>query len=171
MDRQQGALGTRELASVNEVTPDRDDPVQARPEESVEPPLEGAIEEPVREHDAQARPLEADAGAPAPAGGGATEDAGAMTGAGATSLLPENENTEYQRRWEGIQTAFVDDPRRAVEQADALVATVMQRLAEGFAREREGLEAQWGRGEDISTEELRVSLQRYRSFFQRLLSA
>jgi hypothetical protein len=77
---------------------------------------------------------------------------------------------EFQTRWEEIQVRFVDEPRGAVEDADALVATVMQRLAEGFASEREGLEAQWGRGEDISTEDLRVALQRYRSFFQRLLA-
>jgi hypothetical protein len=76
----------------------------------------------------------------------------------------------FQSRWEEIQVRFVDEPRGAVEDADALVATVMQRLAEGFAQERERLEAQWGRGEDISTEDLRVALQRYRSFFQRLLS-
>src|SRR3954471_16658322 len=76
----------------------------------------------------------------------------------------------FQGRWEEIQVRFVDEPRGAVEDADALVATVMQRLAEGFAQERERLEAQWGRGEDISTEDLRVALQRYRSFFQRLLS-
>jgi hypothetical protein len=76
----------------------------------------------------------------------------------------------FQTRWEEIQVRFVDEPRGAVEDADALVATVMQRLAEGFAQERERLEAQWGRGEDISTEDLRVALQRYRSFFQRLLS-
>ena len=77
---------------------------------------------------------------------------------------------EFQSRWEEIQVRFVDEPRGAVEDADALVATVMQRLAEGFASEREQLEAQWGRGEDISTEDLRVALQRYRSFFQRLLA-
>src|SRR3954469_17471809 len=76
----------------------------------------------------------------------------------------------FQARWEEIQVRFVDEPRGAVEDADALVATVMQRLAEGFAQERDRLEAQWGRGEDISTEDLRVALQRYRSFFQRLLS-
>ena len=76
----------------------------------------------------------------------------------------------YVRSWEEIQVRFVDEPRGAVEDADALVATVMQRLAEGFASERERLEAQWGRGEDISTEDLRVALQRYRSFFQRLLA-
>jgi hypothetical protein len=86
-------------------------------------------------------------------------------------LLPAEENAELQRRWEGLQTGFVDEPRRTVEQADQLVAEVMKRLAEGFAAERERLEQQWGRGEDISTEDLRVTLQRYRAFFQRLLSA
>jgi hypothetical protein len=83
-------------------------------------------------------------------------------------LLADGEG--FQSRWEEIQVRFVDEPRRAVEDADALVATVMQKLAESFAQERERLEAQWGRGEDISTEDLRVALQRYRSFFQRLLA-
>jgi len=83
-------------------------------------------------------------------------------------LLPDSD--DFQTRWEAIQVRFVDEPRGAVEDADALVANVMQRLAEGFAQERERLEGQWGRGEDISTEDLRVALQRYRSFFQRLLA-
>src|SRR3954447_13698880 len=89
----------------------------------------------------------------------------------APELLPRDENAEFQRRWETIQTGFVDEPRQTVEQADELVAHVMKRLAEGFAAERERLEGQWGRGEDVSTEDLRVALQRYRGFFQRLLSA
>jgi hypothetical protein len=69
-----------------------------------------------------------------------------------------------------VQGGFVDEPRRAVEQADALVATVVKRLAEGFAKERSTLEQQWDRGDDVTTEDLRVVLQRYRSFFDRLLS-
>jgi len=64
----------------------------------------------------------------------------------------------------------VDEPRRAVEQADSLVASAMKRLAELFAEERAGLEKQWDRGDQISTEDLRVALTRYRSFFHRLLS-
>jgi hypothetical protein len=87
------------------------------------------------------------------------------------ALLPADVNADFQGRWENLQTGFVDEPRLTVEQADQLVAEVMQRLAEGFAAERERLEQQWGRGEDISTEDLRVTLQRYRAFFQRLLSA
>src|SRR4029079_12837224 len=82
-------------------------------------------------------------------------------------LLPRDQNAEFQTRWEKIQTGFVDEPRQTVEQADELVAEVIKRLAEGFATERERLEGQWGRGEDLSTEDLRVTLQRYRGFFQR----
>jgi hypothetical protein len=108
-----------------------------------------------------------DEAAPAPSATTETRPA-ADTGDEPTPLLPDS--AEFQTRWEEIQVRFVDEPRGAVEDADALVATVMQRLAEGFAQERERLEAQWGRGEDISTEDLRVALQRYRSFFQRLLS-
>ncbi|MFZ0088688.1 MAG: hypothetical protein WAL63_04225, partial [Solirubrobacteraceae bacterium] len=94
----------------------------------------------------------------------------AATSGDDSSLLPSELDSTFRRRWEEIQTRFVDEPRGAVEDADGLVANVMQQLAEGFAMERERLEGQWGRGEDISTEELRVALQRYRSFFQRLLS-
>ena len=75
---------------------------------------------------------------------------------GEAPLLGEDEGAELGSRWESIQVTFVDDPRRAVEEADGLVAHVMQQLAEGFARERETLEGQWTRGEDVSTEDLRV---------------
>jgi hypothetical protein len=91
--------------------------------------------------------------------------------ADAPELFERDESSGYQSRWETIQTNFVDDPRRTVEEADELVAEVMRKLAESFAAERERLEQQWGRGEDVSTEDLRVALQRYRSFFQRLLAA
>ncbi|HZW79165.1 MAG TPA: hypothetical protein VFF50_01725 [Candidatus Deferrimicrobiaceae bacterium] len=90
--------------------------------------------------------------------------------ADAAPLFPGNELEELRSRWSGVQTAFVDEPRRAVEQADGLVASAMKRLAEVFAEERSKLEKQWDRGDSVSTEDLRVALQRYRSFFQRLLS-
>lgn len=96
-------------------------------------------------------------------------DGGAADGDG--PLLSNELSSDFQGRWERIQTRFVDEPRGAVEEADALVANVMQKVAEEFATERERLEAHWDRGEDISTEDLRVALRRYRSFFQRLLSA
>ena len=86
-----------------------------------------------------------------------------------TSLFAESEMGDFRSRWSTIQAGFVDEPRRTVEDADKLVASVMQRLAEGFATERSGLEKQWDRGDNVSTEDLRVALQRYRSFFDRLL--
>ena len=85
-------------------------------------------------------------------------------------LFPAGEAQDLRHRWEAIQTAFVDEPRKSVESADNLVAPAMKRLAEMFAEERSKLEAQWGRGDNASTEALRVALQRYRSFFTRLLS-
>jgi hypothetical protein len=84
-------------------------------------------------------------------------------------LFSESEMEDFRSQWSKVQTGFVDEPRRTVEDADKLVATVMQKLAEGFANERSGLEKQWDRGDNVSTEDLRVALQRYRSFFDRLL--
>lgn len=86
-------------------------------------------------------------------------------------LLPEDQSDRFVTRWQEIQTGFVDEPRESVAQADALVADLMQRLAASFSNAREGLEEQWDRGDDVSTEDLRVALKRYRAFFDRLLSA
>jgi hypothetical protein len=87
-----------------------------------------------------------------------------------TPLFPAGELDGLRTRWKEVQTAFVDEPRKAVEQADGLVAQAMKRLAEVFAQERSKLEGQWDRGDNVSTEDLRVALQRYRTFFHRLLS-
>jgi hypothetical protein len=87
-----------------------------------------------------------------------------------TNLFPGNDAQTFQSRWSEIQTGFVDEPRQAVEQADSLVAEVMQRLAQVFADERSRLEQQWDRGEGSDTEALRQALRRYRSFFDRLLA-
>lgn len=95
----------------------------------------------------------------------------AQTGEQPIQLLATEELQTLRSRWDSIQTGFVDEPRRAVEQADSLVADMMQRLAQLFADERSKLESQWSRGDNVSTEDLRVALQRYRSFFDRLLSA
>ena len=88
----------------------------------------------------------------------------------ATSLFAEDETQQFRADWLTIQTQFVDNPRNAVKQADELVAATMKRLAEVFAGERNNLENEWDRGEDVSTEDLRIALQRYRAFFDRLLS-
>ena len=84
-------------------------------------------------------------------------------------LFSELEMSDFRAQWSNIQIGFVDEPRRTVEDADKLVAAVMQRLAKVFTDERSSLEKQWDRGDSVSTEDLRVTLQRYRSFFDRLL--
>jgi hypothetical protein len=87
-----------------------------------------------------------------------------------TPLFPDTELGDFRHRWQNVQAGFVDDPRTAVRQADELVASVMKRLADVFAEERSKLEHDWDKGGDVSTEDLRQALQRYRSFFDRLLS-
>jgi hypothetical protein len=85
-------------------------------------------------------------------------------------LFSAEEAKDFRGRWDAIQVSFVDEPRQVVEQADGLVAVAMKRLAEMFAAERARLEGQWDRGDNVSTEDLRLALQRYRSFFGRILS-
>ena len=105
----------------------------------------------------------AERNAPAPVPPAAADDRPA-------ALFPVEELNGYRARWSGIQTGFVDEPRKAVEEADALVAALMKRLAEVFADERRQLEAHWEKSDKVSTEDLRIAMQRYRSFFERLLS-
>jgi hypothetical protein len=102
---------------------------------------------------------------------GADRAAPQAPGDGHPSLFRDTDAADLRKRWSDIQGGFVDQPRQAVEQADSLVADVMKRLAENFTAERSGLEKQWDRGDDVTTEDLRVALQRYRSFFDRLLAA
>ncbi len=87
----------------------------------------------------------------------------------AMALFSEEQLKDLTGRWDRIQASFVDEPRGAVEKADALVAEAIAKLAEGFARTREDLDGQWKRGDSVSTEDLRQALRHYRSFFGRLL--
>jgi hypothetical protein len=98
--------------------------------------------------------------------GGATADHGTRA-----SLLEDGELQNITMRWKDIQAEFVDEPEQAVQEADALVAELMQRLAAMFANERAGLEKRLAGDQQVSTEDLRQGLRRYRSFFERLLAA
>jgi hypothetical protein len=102
-----------------------------------------------------------------PAGVGYEEPA---AGRAHAELFSPEETESFRSEWSAIQIGFVDEPRESVERADALVARLMKRLAEVFAGERSDLERQWDRGDRISTEDLRVALTKYRSFFDRLLN-
>ncbi len=94
----------------------------------------------------------------------------ADAGEPASDVLLGGDAAGFKREWDEIQTGFVDEPQKSVERADGLVARATQTLAEAFTRERERLEEQWRRGTGVSTEDLRLALRRYRSFFDRLLS-
>jgi glutathione S-transferase len=86
------------------------------------------------------------------------------------ALLTQEQSERFTEQWQEIQASFVDRPQEAVEKADALVEALMQRITRSFATERERLERQWAADDKVSTEDLRVALTRYRSFFERLLS-
>lgn len=94
-------------------------------------------------------------------GGYASEHAG---------LFSDDDAAAFRDRWDSIQASFVDEPQQAVQDADKLVEAVTAHLAERFGRDRAELESQWGRGAAVSTEDLRMTLQRYRGFFGRLLA-
>ena len=104
---------------------------------------------------------------PAHGVGLSTEDAESSTD---DTLFGGDELSGLRSRWDEAQSGFVDDPRDSVQKADGLVSDVIDALTTGFARARTQLEEQWARGEDASTEDLRLALRRYREFFQRLLA-
>lgn len=98
------------------------------------------------------------------------QEASAGTTAGSLAALLNFEDSEHLRtHWNEIQAKFVDEPRSSVQQADALVSEVVEKITQMFAQEHGSLESQWNQGSDVSTEELRKALQHYRSFFNRLV--
>jgi hypothetical protein len=115
------------------------------------------FDRPIADREVARRPVEA-------------QPADAAPDAQSAALFEPNLLNQFNARWSDIQTGFVDEPRRAVQDADALVSDVIQRIADTFGNERASLERQWDRGDNVSTEDLRVALQRYRSFFSRLLT-
>jgi len=98
---------------------------------------------------------------------GATEVDGQSTG---TALFADDELAGLRARWDRVQAGFVDDPRDCVHKADGLVSDVVEQLTAGFTEARSRLEDRWTRGEEASTEDLRVALKQYREFFERLLA-
>jgi len=85
-------------------------------------------------------------------------------------LFATQEGNDFRTKWQTIQTSFVDEPRKAVTDANALVDAAISRLTQIFTDERNRLEHEWDRGDSVSTEDLRVALRRYHAFFDRLLS-
>jgi hypothetical protein len=150
-------LSTADLAGRSDDADAASD-VAAQPETVTEAPAHPAGSPPTEAPPAEAPRAQTGEGTPA-----TTEEP-------AAPLFDSGDAEGYRGHWTEIQTGFVDDPRKTVEQADTLVAEVMKRLAEVFADERANLEQQWGKGQEADTEGLRMALRRYRSFFDRLLS-
>lgn len=168
--RREGGLSTADLATVTEERTEERGP-QLDAERYPGEPLGIRVEKPeaMRREQRQEQPAAQRQPEPAPAAPPpAPQDAAQPERPAA--LLSDQDSQGFRSRWESIQTGFVDSPRDAVQQADGLVAELMKRLAESFAGAKSDLEQQWGRGENVSTEDLRLALRRYRSFFDRLLS-
>jgi hypothetical protein len=117
-----------------------------------------------------ASPMDEKIVAEAPMGEAITKESPIDTNAGSsTALLNREESEHFRTRWNEIQGKFVDEPRAAVQQADALVSEVIEQITQTFANEHSSLESQWNQGKDVSTEDLRKALQHYRTFFNRLV--
>lgn len=86
------------------------------------------------------------------------------------AFLPDDRMAALRARWEEIQAGFVDDPRGAVREAHSTVGQLVDELTEIFTQERSALENQWANNREPDTEALRLALQRYRGFFNRLLA-
>ena len=132
------------------------------PETAVEapPPQEGELTAPVDSAD----PAAAEPTPPA-------QDAGVQRESSTEELLfADDDLAELRSRWAGVQASFVDDPKDCVQKADVLVSDLVEQLTSGFANARSRLEEQWARGEQASTEDLRLALMHYREFFERLLA-
>jgi hypothetical protein len=149
-----GASGADEREHPEPIEAEEQSPAEDRPERA-QPMAAG-------EGDDVARSEQPSAAMPSSAG-----DPGSPSG----RLLPEAETEQFRSRWQEVQTGFVDRPQEMVEKADDLVADLTARLSEQFTQERSRLESQWDADGDVSTEDLRVALTRYRSFFERLLAA
>ena len=88
----------------------------------------------------------------------------------AEMLFAADDVSDLRARWAGVQAAFVDNPKECVQKADHLVSDLVEQLTAGFAQARSRLEEQWSRGQEASTEDLRMALMQYREFFDRLLT-
>lgn len=130
------------------------------------------LNEPLRKEPKDVQPNEAqiNAGQRAEADVVSINDRQRQAGETRPSLILKRDMDDLRERWTTVQSSFVDEPRKAVKDADHLVSTAIQQLSETFRNQRGQLEKQWSSGEQVSTEDLRLCLQQYRMFFDRLLS-
>lgn len=93
---------------------------------------------------------------------------GKMTGQ--EPVIASDQMEDLRSRWTGIQASFVDEPRKAVQEADTLLSAAIKQIEESFRSQKSQIETLLSRGSEASTEDLRIALQRYRALLDRLLS-
>jgi hypothetical protein len=144
-------------------------PLAVQPAVSDEPSLPSSATSPVASADPSTASDGAEPSGEAPA---VSAEHSSVTRESSTAevLFADDELADLRGRWAGVQAAFVDDPKDCVQKADVLVSDLVEQLTTGFADARSRLEDQWARGEEASTEDLRVALMHYREFFERLLA-
>jgi hypothetical protein len=147
-------------------------PVYEPPVEEVHMETVTVVNDPVAEAIVHEAPMIETMPYKAPMDETTTKEAPIDTNAGSSSvaLLDREESEHLRSRWNEIQGMFVDEPRSAVQQADALVSEVIEQITQMFTNEHSTLEGEWNQGNDVSTEDLRKSLKHYRSFFNRLVT-
>ncbi len=149
-----------------QATPPADERIQPQQRAESVPPAAASEEPAFSETETVGGDVEPRNAAPAPvqhsheAGQSSTEE----------MFFADAELADLRARWAGVQAAFVDDPKDCVQKADVLVSDLVDQLTTGFAHARSRLEEQWARGEEASTEDLRLALMHYREFFERLLA-
>jgi hypothetical protein len=150
-DKDDGAQRARATAPVNE------EPLE---EETIDEPMDEQEEPVIEEVIAEEVTLRQMPGARSQAG---EEDDG-------VPFWGNGQVDDLRSQWTDIQTGFVDDPRKAVQQADQLLETTLHSLTDNFNNRRSALQRDWERNKDLSTEDLRVAMKRYRSFLEGLLT-
>jgi len=163
-------LSTEDLASPQEREAPWPATQEAEPDDTEHDTQAERVEEPERPSTEETPGLGQDQNATVPAAGPAVPSPTKAPDQETTEALLTGEELEgLRRRWGEIQTRFIDDPTEAVQAADQLVAEVMHKLAASFTAHKQGLQQQWQGGDEVATEDLRVALRQYRSFFNRLL--
>jgi hypothetical protein len=78
-----------------------------------------------------------------------------------------DDSTSADARWHEILAMFVDDPRSSVELAAGLVDDSAEALVTFVQERQHALLSAW-QGDDAGTEEMRIALQQYRTFWNRI---
>jgi hypothetical protein len=168
---QTAGLGGRPMSEPETVVQPRDERLAQSSDETSDHSPDDRLNQPFGEHLAPQGSVTDPSGVQGVSSSTAdTGAAGASSSAVGDDLFADDEMVGLRARWDSVQASFVDDPKECVQKADGLVSDVVDQLTSSFSHARSRLEEQWARGEEASTEDLRIALKRYREFFDRLLA-